>query len=193
MKSVRTKIGGLGNLMFKEAYVYAQMRRGLIPDLYVQGEKYWKEYSDEIKQRFGDGIGYIDKVALQIRRGDYVGNSFYTDLTQTDYYQRVVAMFPTEEFLVFCHDNQDVEQDEKDKEWCKEFLDKLIPGRYEINIPANETEDLNKMASCKAKIIANSSFGFWAGYLGEGRVIAPKEWFADGVERIQLPESFEKI
>src|SRR3990167_164431 len=193
MKKVRNIIGGLGNLMFKEAYIYAQMRKGFMPDLYVQGEKYWREYREEIKQRFGDGIGYIDKVAIQIRRGDYINNPFYVDLTKTDYYQRAIAMFPDDKFLVFCHDNQNEEQDRKDKEWCKEFLDNLIPGRYEINEPTEETEDLNKMASCKAKIIANSSFGFWAGYLGEGRVIAPKEWFADGVERIQLPESFEKI
>ncbi len=193
MRKVRQAIGGLGNLMFKEAFIYAQLRKGNIPDLYVQGEKYWKEYKEEIKQRFGGGIGYVDKVALQIRRGDYMGNSFYADLTQMDYYQRATAMFPNEEFLVFCHDGQDTEQDEKDKEWCKNFLDEVIPYRYTINEPGEETEDLNKMASCKAKIIANSSFGWWSGFLGNGQVIAPKRWFADGIERVELPANFTKI
>lgn len=193
MRPIRQTIGGIGNLMFKEAYIYAQMRKGLIPDLYVQDEKYWKEYSDEIKQRFGDGLGYIDKVALQIRRGDYLNNSFYVDLTTTDYYQRAIAMFPNEEFLVFCHDGQDAEQDKKDKEWCKNFLDEIIPYRYTLNEPQSETDDLNKMASCKAIIGANSSFFWWAGFLGNGRVIAPKEWFTDGIQRIELPDNFTKI
>ena len=52
MRKVRQIIGGLGNLMFKEAYIYSQFRKGLIPDIYLQSNEYWQEFSDEIKARF---------------------------------------------------------------------------------------------------------------------------------------------
>lgn len=193
MRPIRNEIGGVGNLMFKEAFIYGQARDGNIPDLYVQGEKYWKRYSDEIRERFGTGIGHSDYVGLQIRRGDYVNNKFYVNLSQTDFYQKAIAMFPEDKFLIFCHDGQDETRDIEDTEWCKQFLDTIIPGRYLMWEPGEETEDLNALASCKAKIIANSSFGWWAGFLGKGRVIAPKEWFADGVKRTELPDNFETI
>lgn len=189
----RQSLGGLGNLMFKQAYLIGQMLDGNIPDLYVQSEKYWKGYEKVIKGMFEEGIGHTDKVALQIRRGDYLNTNFYVDLCKTNYYQEAISNFPSEKFLIFCQDRQDEQRDIDDKEWCKKFLDEIIPGRYEIWPGINETEDLNKMASCKGKIIANSSFGWWAGYLGEGKVVAPKRWFTDGVQRIDLPEQFTQI
>ncbi len=196
MLKTRQQIGGLGNLMFKEAYLYARMKEGVIPDIYVQSKRYWESFASEIKQLFSAGIGHTNMVSLQIRRGDYVGNPFYLDITETGYYERAVSLFPNDSFLVFCHDNQDPEQDKADKEWCRNFLDKIIPGRYVMNEPKSETEDLNKMASCRHNIIANSSFGWWAGFLNpnpDKKVIAPKEWFSDGIERCELPEEFTKI
>lgn len=193
MLKIRNQIGGVGNLLFKQAYILGQVIDGVIPDVYVQSEDYWKKHKVAIKSIFHEGIGFIDRVGLQIRRGDYLNTNIYTDLSRTDYYQKALEMFPDERFLVFCHDGQNPEQDKADKEWCVEFLNKLIPGRFEINESTEETEDLNKLASCKAKIIANSTFGWWAGYLGEGKVICPKVWFTDGVQRCALPEEFIKL
>lgn len=193
MKTVRKTIGGLGNLMFKQAYLVGQMLDGVIPDVYVQSEKYWIKYENVIKQMFGDGIGKIDSVALQIRRGDYLSTDFYMDMTQTDYYQKATELFPDDRFLVFCHDNQDPETDRLDKLWVREYLDKIIPGRYEMNTPIGETQDLNTMASCKGIISANSSFGWWAGFLGEGKTVIPKQWFSDGIMRVGLPDKFIKL
>ena len=193
MLPVRQQIGGLGNLMFKQAYLYALMRDGIIPDIYVQEQDYWERYKDEVKQLFGEGIGYSDYVALQIRRGDYLKTDFYINLWETDYYQKAVALFPDSRFLVFCHDNQDPQQDYEDKEWCKRFLNEFIPDRYLMWEAGEETDDLNAMASCKAKIIANSTFGWWAGFLGKGEVVCPAQWFTDGIQRTQLLEEWKKI
>ncbi len=192
MKQVRQQIGGLGNLMFKQAYLVGQVLEGKLPDLYLQSEKYWKNHKGIMKQMFSDGIGYTDMVALQIRRGDYVGNSFYLDITKTDYYENAIKMFPNEYFLIFYADRQNEEQDKSDHAWCREWAEnKGI--KYEIWKGKNEVEDLNKFASCKAKIIANSTFGWWAGYLGRGKVVAPQNWFTDGVQRCELPEEFIQI
>ena len=42
--------GRLGNQMFQYAYIYAQMKRGLIPDIYLQDPKYFEDFRNEIIQ-----------------------------------------------------------------------------------------------------------------------------------------------
>lgn len=184
MISVRNAIGGLGNLLFKEAYIYAQMREGRIPDLYVQDEEYFKKYKEEIKQRFGQDIGCENVVAIHVRRGDYVNNPFYVDLFEDGYYKRAMDFlaFPKEMYLVFSDDI----------EWCKN--QELFNG-CRFSEGKTEIEDLNLMASCTRHIIANSSFSWWAAYLSphKGIVIAPALWHPDGVERTILPTNWIKI
>ena len=107
-----------------------------------------------------------------------------------------MRLFPKDEFLVFCHDNQDPEVDKEDKEWAKKFLDSLIPGRYEINVPETEERDFNKMAGCKSNIMANSTFSWWASYLNPNpnkKVVCPENWFTDGVQRCELLEEWIKF
>ena len=184
IKSVRNTIGGLGNLLFKEAYIYAQMRKGLIPDLYVQDEKYFGDYADEIRQRFGDDIGYLPYVSIHIRRGDYINNPFYVDLTETDYYKRAIELFPRKEFLVFSDD----------RNFAYNFFE-YFKG-FKIADNKDELEDFNQIASCESNIIANSSFSWWAAYLNPNPnkiVVAPKAWHPDGVERTKIPDSWIKI
>lgn len=182
--------------MFKQAFIYGLWRDGEIPDIYLQSMKYWEKYRNEVRVMYSEGIspGGIDKVSLHIRRGDYVENPFYVDLTKTDYYAKAVALFPHDTFLVFCKDNQGWEQDKADRQWCREYLDKLIPGRYELVDKDNaEWEDMNLMASCKAHIAANSSFSWWAAFLGGGRSVFPKAWFTDGEKRIDLLPEWETL
>ena len=175
------KLGGrLGNQMFQYAYLHAQARKGLIPDIYVQDPAYFENYKDEICLIFGQGIELIDQVAIHVRRGDYVENPFYVDLMTTGYYERAMALFPNESFLIFSDDIK----------WCKQ---QDIFKNCEFSERRTEVEDLNLMAGCKGVIIANSSFSWWGAYLSSGRVIAPKEWYSDGVERTKLPKEWIRI
>lgn len=197
MRNVRQDIGGLGNLMFKEAFILGQAGDSKIPDVYVQGEKYWKNHADAIKGRFSSGIGpQINKVALHIRRGDYLqAHHFHVNLWETDYYKNALSWFPNDEFIVFCKDNQGWEQDKADREWCRQNLTPLLGERFELPDRYNtETDDLNLMASCKSVIMANSSFSWWGAYLGEHEhVICPSRWFTDGIQRTELLDSWTKI
>jgi hypothetical protein len=197
MIPVRTSIGGIGNLMFKHAYIWAQMRDQAIPDVYVQGKKYWEKYESEIRAMFGAGIEPINMVSLQIRRGDYLSKEdFYVNLGETDYYQEAVEHFPDHKFLVFCYDRQDPKVDKKDREWTVKFLDSFIPRRYELWEPKSETEDMNTMAGCEHNIMANGSFSWWAAYLNPNpnkKVICPKQWFTDGVQRCELLDEWIKL
>lgn len=195
MKSIRTTIGGIGNLMFKQAYLWAQMRKGLIPDVYLQSERYFQECGEEIKQLFGEGIGHDDRVSLHIRRGDYLEKGgFYVDLWATDYYKKAIEYFPNDRFLVFYKDRQG--KDDQDFVWCEENLRPFLGDRMDYHRSGEEHDDLNAMASCKSNIMANSSFSWWAAYLNphkDKKVICPKNWFSDGIQRCELLDEWIKL
>lgn len=213
MRSARTVIGGLGNLMFIKAFLIGQVMEGELPDTYIQQYSRWSRWATHVRATFLEGIepGSIKKVSLHIRRGDYLkAKEIYVDLTETGYYQKAVAEMdkywtahtlsgydiqsfansPT--YLVFCKDNQGWSQDKEDREWCRNFLDTFIPGRYElVSRYSKEEDDLNQMASCKAHIGANSSFSFWGCFLGGGVSIMPKQWFTQkaldsGIQPVEL-------
>lgn len=182
MRPLHEITGRLGNQMFQFAALYSIMREGG-EDYYCQNPKYFEKYANEIKSIFGDltwtGEKLNDYVSIHIRRGDYVGNSFYVDLTETDYYQRAMTEFPDRKFLVFSDDI----------EWCKQqeiFKDCEFTHSTEL-------EDLNLMMHCNGHIIANSTFGWWGAWLGKGKVIAPKLWYSDGVERTKCPDTWVRL
>lgn len=193
MKNIHYFSGRLGNEMFRHAYLYAQVRKGNIPDWYLQDPKWFEGYEDEIKQMFGDGIGYLDQVGIHVRRGlnpyipsepKYNENPFYFNICDTDYYERAMAMFPNDNFLVFTDD----------VEWCKEKW-KDNP-RVQVMDKGDEVEDFNILSSCKDIIMANSSWSWWCSFLNPNpakKIIAPKRWFSDGIERIKLLETWTQI
>lgn len=179
--------GRLGNEMFRDAYIYAQYRDGMIPDIYLQSEKYFEKYKDEIKARYSNSISRVDGVAVHVRRGDYVGNPFYIDLVADGYYERAMALFTKKEGPFYIVSD--------DIEWCKKqevFRDCSFPYTDSKDTPFHEAYDLNNIASCTGQIIANSSFSWWGAYLSPhgGKVVAPKQWFTDGAKRIDLPSEW---
>lgn len=185
--------GRLGNKMFQFAYIYSQFKEGNIPDIYLQDSKYFEKYEKEIKEMFGEGIGYLDFVSIHVRRGsnptnldepNYSENPFYVNLCETDYYEKAIALFPVDKFLVFSDDVA----------YCKEKWGDN--PRFQIMEKGDEIEDFNLMASCKANIIANSSYSWWCGYLNPNpakTVIYPEKWFSDGINRVGFPKSWTRI
>lgn len=214
MQASRNVIGGLGNLMFIKAYLIGLAMDGEIPDTYVQQFSRWWKYKNIIRATFMEGVNLnsIDKVALHIRRGDYLDHkNVYIDLTTTDYYRQAITYMDSfwqentlggydnqgvanaPEYLVFCKDNQGWEQDKADRQWCRDYLDTLIPGRYELVSKDNkEEEDMNLMASCIARIGANSSFSWMACFLAGSGNIMPKAWFVKGAkaEKVEIPDEW---
>lgn len=197
MVDITKLTGRLGNQMFQYAYLYSQFRKGLIPDIYVQGEEFFKDYADEIKDTFSADIVELPYVAVHVRRGDYVKNPFYVNLTQTEidydlggsfkepnYYELAMKEFPKAEFLVFS-DNI---------EWCKDYF---IGDEYKFCEEEDPILSMNLMAGCKGHIIANSSFSWWAAYISPytQKVVAPsaKNWYTDGVERTLCPKEWKRI
>lgn len=183
MRPLHETFGRLGNSMFQMAFIYAWAKEHGT-DIYLQDPKYWEKYANEIKALYGDitwtGDEMNEYVSIHVRRGDYVGNSFYIDLTQTDYYQKAMLEFPDRKFLVFSDDIR----------WCAKqeiFKDcKFSQNRTEL-------EDLNLMMHCNGHIIANSTFSWWGAYLGKGKTICPKQFYSDEFERTVCPKEWLRI
>lgn len=187
MKFLDKYFGRAGNRMFQSFYLYAQEREGNLPDRYVQDCKYFDKYRSELMQMaFGKNFSdYDPRVSIHVRRGknpsvpeepNYSDNPFYVDLTKTDYYQKAMKELPGWEFVVFSDDI----------EWCKQ--QEMFKGCHFQQ--GTEEEDFEAMAKCIMHIIANSSFSYMAAYLGGGKTIYPKQWFADGIKRVGTPEDW---
>lgn len=189
MLEPRKIMGGLGNRMFQFAYIYAHVYRGLIPDVWVQNFDYFMNAKEEIRNLYQAGIGERkDYVAVHIRRGDYVDNPFYVDLTSTDYYQKAFALFPNEKFIIFYGDKIGTYA-QRDRKWLEEWLPKQNIN-YEVREEQTDIEDMNEMAACKGFIGANSSFSIWSAFINindDKKIVMPKQYYVDGVERTKYP------
>lgn len=195
MKNIHHFSGRMGNEMFRHAYLYAQARKGVIPDVYLQDSKYFEGFEDEIKQLFGEGIGYLEQVGVHVRRAanpinpdepKYSENPFYVDLASTSYYVEAMKLFPNRKFLVFSDDIN----------FCKEYFKENV--NVQIMEGGTELDDFNILASCDGIIGANSSFSYWAAYLNPNPSIkkvfpSVKNWYRDGVERTVCPSSWIRI
>jgi hypothetical protein len=176
------------------------------PDTYFRGywqtEKYFvnpQRLREEITLRLiRPEVAYVadllrnqNSVFVHVRRGDYLnpgtaayhGNLGHASL-QEGYYKDAVNYILEKvndpKFVVFSDD----------PEWCRQNLPYPV-----INFEHHE--DLYLMSQCKHGIGANSTFSWWANWLGEypGRVcIAPNKWFnAEADTRDIIPERWVKI
>lgn len=181
--------GRLGNRLFQMAYIYSQVKKGEIPDIYIQDHKLFDEYKDDIKKWLGDGIGYLPYTAIHLRVGTnpsvpeeprYNENPFYANLPITGYYIEAIKLFPNTKFLVFSDDMN--------------FARMYFEGdKFAFDESTDSLESFNMMASCENHIIANSSYSWWAAFLCphlDQKVVYPKLWFKDGVERVTFPDSW---
>ena len=131
MKPIRNYMGGLGNNLFQFAYLRSQVKEGNLPDIYLQDYKYFDKYKQELIDILSIDIVKSDYISLHIRLGDYKKNLFYVNLLDTDYYDKAIAEFPNEKFLVFCADRQGGD-DSLDQEWCMNWLEAKYGMRFKI-------------------------------------------------------------
>jgi hypothetical protein len=158
---------------------------------YWQSERYFIESAGRIRADFtlrqslaGANAGLLElaraghSVGLHVRRGDFVSlrdAAQLHGLCSIDYYRRAIGMvrdrYPECHFLVFSDDPQ----------WARAELP-LDPSSAFVTGNAETPErDLALMSACKHHIIANSSFSWWAAWLGcnpEQMVVAPSPWYA---------------
>jgi hypothetical protein len=149
------------------------------PDTYFYGywqtEKYFN--ADLIRRDFEPWVNsplrvrFVDRAFVHIRRGDYLnrGTKEFHGTLPTEYYEAAMSYIkqrvPAITFDVFTDDPE-----------MKEFLG------YPVFSTENQHLDLHTMTKYAHGIGANSTYSWWANWLGDypGRIcIFPKKWFQD--------------
>ena len=159
---------------------------------YWQSERYFRDAAEGIRADFAlreplrDANAELLKLArapasvgLHVRRGDFASldNAMQVHgLCSIAYYRRAIGLvrerWPECRFLVFSDDPA----------WARAELP-LDPSA--VFVAGNEASpecDLALMSACRHHIIANSSFSWWAAWLGyspEQMVVAPTPWYAN--------------
>lgn len=129
-----------------------------------------------------------NSVCLTIRLGDYIGNSTHQVCTKEFYLEamrRIHELQPDCVFYVF--------SDEVDK--AKKIFDFPFPVVYDWG-QSQDAVSLYIMSQCKHFIISNSSFSWWAQYLGTAGnkiVVAPDHWYARDVVCDIMQDNWMKL
>lgn len=150
---------------------------------YFQSSKYFSNYSEEIRELFrpsqtvynsmNENWGHLltePAIVMHIRRGDYVPLPQFHCILTPSYYlaaaQRMMNETGITKLLIFSDDI----------EWCKTIG---LPDSSVFVDEPDETVALLLMSQFKYYIISNSSFSWWAVWLGApaALVYAPDRWF----------------
>jgi hypothetical protein len=174
---------------------------------YWQSEKYFEDIKTEIRKEFhfvqpltgeaariAKDIRNKNSVSLHVRRGDYTFSKYAKIYGGTDlaYYERAMAHVAKEmkspHFFVFSNDVA----------WCEENLKSPFPMTYVPSSAAGPKAafHLELMSLCKHNIIANSTFSWWGAWLNENKgkiVVAPADWYANGISHDIVPEAWTKL
>lgn len=162
----------------------------ILLDGYWQNEKYFFSNKEVVRKSFTikrkvlpQSIPLLEKiqnhnsVCLHVRRGDYLIEKHYSNYacTTIQYFingvNHIARHVKDPIFFIFSDDMQ----------WCKDKLSLAHP-HYFIEQEHNGYKNGNcflLMSSCKHFIISNSSFSWWAAWLGKDEhkiVVAPNKW-----------------
>ena len=167
-------------------FIYGMWHSPIYPD---QIKEELKEYYHVKKECLSESavnlikqVSTIESVCVHVRRGDYMTATGFS-ICSIDYYLNSISCIKDKinspVFFVFSDDI----------EWCRnnivgeniQYMEALRP----------DYEDFEIMRNCKHFIISNSTFSWWAAYLGERQdscVITPKTWFDDSPKKnLNLP------
>lgn len=141
-----------------------------------QDEKCFIDHADEIREMFKPMVtGFplpnpegTTPVGVQVRRGDYVKHP-RLNVTTPEYFlgamQWMRRHIKNPHFIIVSDDPH----------YCHKIFEKELDAT--VMPTQSSIEGLRTLASCKAHIISNSTFGWWGAWLGEtGPVVTPEHW-----------------
>lgn len=176
-------------------------------DGYWQNPTYFEGYEDVIRRdlkitaQLTDSIIALQKkiegsisVCMHVRRGDYVGNPVH-DVVTPEYYTKAIELLKMKVPVI-----ERVYVFSDDIDWCMNTFQLDIPTTFVGQEYAGERAigHLALMQTCKHFIIPNSSFSWWAAWLGTDSakvVIAPEQWFGNSAidTSVRTPKDWIRI
>ena len=175
----------------RESFKYQDFKLEQGHDYYIDGywqnPRYFDLYKEELKKLFFVMVPpefqnfWATKTqilrnrtyAVHIRRGDFfsddntkVIHGILTDEYYKKHIEIVRGLDRSTQFAVFSDDIQ----------WCKSVLGQEAHLNYIENV-GSDLEEFELMKCCSGHILSNSTFGWWAAYLGDSaEVIFPEFW-----------------
>lgn len=161
---------------------------------YFQTPRYFAGIADELREEFRNllrsaqmeeslppslrsALSHRSSVAVHVRRGDYLHHAAFR-VCDESYYLRAMnqmrALVPDARFFVFSDEPA----------WCREVF--ITPDTEVIDSgghASNPLHDLHLMSLASHHIIANSTYSWWAAWIGEkpGQIVLmPDRWYVDG-------------
>lgn len=141
---------------------------------YFQSSRYFEEYAEGFKKMLNfdkyknfqlDTLGDLT-VAAHVRRGDYLQHHAVHYVCDTNYFQQAFKQFPDNKVTIFS-DSIDYA--------IKEFENDDV----HFVVTNDELQTLYIMSQYDNLIASNSSFSWWASFLGKkkDKIIVPDRWF----------------
>lgn len=190
---------------------YVPVHRGFAKDFllwgYFQGEAYFAPYRSVIRAelrpvqdpaRTPSGAALAEQIAaarcpvcVHIRRGDYLNPANAPlQVCGPAYYARAAAevkqQYPEATLFVFSDDTA----------WARQYLNTAGLPTVFAGGDRTAADDLALMQRCRHFVLSNSTFSWWAQYLGNAkdkRVFAPDRWYANGKRTALYQPDFQKI
>jgi hypothetical protein len=177
---------------------------------YWQTEKYFEEFAAELRGQLKfrepptaanamwlDRIASCESVGIHIRRGDYVSSAknraVYYSCPESYYFaaiDRILSAYAQARLFIFSDDPA----------WARERFAGLrcVEGVIDHNAGESSYNDLRLMSACRHVIASNSTFGWWAAWLGDGTadrmVVFPPHWLlAAGQDRDMVPDRWCRL
>ena len=181
-------------LIFREKAPFKSQVFSLNPLVYYVG--YWQHisYVEENKNHLQKCFQYrinnsqvtdlistlsSNSIGIHVRRGDYVNNPTHETIG-IKYFSDAIKYINNKVQEPYFYIISD------DINWCKQNLN--FDNCTFIDFSNNEFEDFEILKNCQHKIISNSTFSWWAAFLGEieGSItICPKKW-TNKIESVSL-------
>jgi hypothetical protein len=154
---------------------------------------YWQTITvaSQIQKRLTQSCAGLrkDEIALHVRRGDYLSAQHQLHgALSGDYYLRAVANLKKKrgsQKIVIYTDSPEIVKNEV-------WLSSLKGEDVTFSDSLKPWETLLEMSKSSAIICSNSTFSWWAAFIGEDKdVVMPSKWFKESVlpESLRLPGS----